>query len=41
VSPFAVPLILEIGREIVYGASADAVLEEAETEAALVAEAMA
>jgi DNA ligase-associated metallophosphoesterase len=31
VSPFAVPLILEIGREIVYGASADAVLEEAET----------
>lgn len=40
VSPFSVPLMMEIGREIVYGASADAVLEEAETEAALVAEAM-
>jgi ATP-dependent helicase Lhr and Lhr-like helicase len=40
VSPFSVPLMMEIGREIVYGASADAVLEEAETEAALIAEAM-
>jgi ATP-dependent Lhr-like helicase len=40
VSPFAVPLLMEIGREIVYGQSADAVLEEAADEAALVAEAM-
>jgi ATP-dependent Lhr-like helicase len=40
VSPFSVPLMMEIGREIVFGQSADAVLEEAADEAALVAEAM-
>jgi hypothetical protein len=32
--------MMEIGREIVYGESADAVLEAAATEAELVAEAM-
>jgi ATP-dependent Lhr-like helicase len=38
VSPLAVPVLLEIGRESVYGEALDALLEEAE--AALVAEAM-
>ena len=39
VSPFAVPLLLTIGRESVPGAHQDWVLEEAEDE--LIAEAMA
>jgi ATP-dependent Lhr-like helicase len=38
VSPLAVPVMLEIGREVVYGEAADALL--AETEAELVKEAM-
>ena len=39
VSPFAVPVMLEIGRESVYGEAADALLAEAADE--LVREAMA
>jgi ATP-dependent Lhr-like helicase len=38
VSPLAVPVMLEIGREAVYGEAADTLL--AETEAELVKEAM-
>jgi ATP-dependent Lhr-like helicase len=38
VSPFAVPVLLEIGRESVAGGSADAILED--TAAELIAEAM-
>jgi ATP-dependent Lhr-like helicase len=38
ISPFAVPVMLEIGREPVYGAAQDAILEDAEAD--LVAEAM-
>jgi ATP-dependent Lhr-like helicase len=38
VSPFAVPVLLEIGRESVAGGSADALLED--TAAELIAEAM-
>jgi ATP-dependent Lhr-like helicase len=38
VSPLAVPVLLEIGREIVYGEASDALLAEAEEE--LVREAM-
>jgi ATP-dependent Lhr-like helicase len=40
VSPFAVPILLTIGRESVPGAARDWVLEEAENEADLVAEAL-
>jgi ATP-dependent helicase Lhr and Lhr-like helicase len=38
VSPLAVPVLLEIGREAVYGEAADALLEEAAGE--MMAEAM-
>jgi ATP-dependent Lhr-like helicase len=38
VSPLAVPVMLEIGREMVYGEASDALLAEAEAE--LVREAM-
>jgi ATP-dependent Lhr-like helicase len=38
VSPFAVPVMLEIGRESIYGEASEALLAEAEAE--LVAEAM-
>ena len=38
VSPLAVPVMLEIGREMVYGEAADSLLAEAEAE--LVKEAM-
>ena len=38
VSPLAVPVMLEIGREMVYGEASDALLAEAEAE--LVKEAM-
>ena len=39
VSPLAIPVLLEIGREHVHGDAHDALLEEAE--AALIAESMA
>jgi ATP-dependent Lhr-like helicase len=39
VSPLAVPVLLEIGRESVYGAALDELLDEAASE--LIAEAMA
>ncbi|MBV8840921.1 MAG: hypothetical protein JO000_30650, partial [Alphaproteobacteria bacterium] len=38
VSPLAVPVMLEIGREMVYGEASDALLAEAEAE--LIKEAM-
>jgi len=38
VSPLAVPVMLEIGREMVYGEASDALLAEAEAE--LIREAM-
>ena len=38
VSPLAVPVMLEIGRELVYGEASDALLAEAEAE--LIKEAM-